>query len=98
MPLLCVVPSQKSIFCCADFGSTFALDLSLSYIRLKNKWKCDFYLEFIALSWSSEVLFVTLPRFLAFLAGLFFGYKHFHEGPCCLPRKYRLAVDLITCT
>jgi len=27
MPLLCVVPPQKSIFCCADFGSTIALDL-----------------------------------------------------------------------
>jgi len=27
MPLLCVVPPQKSIFCCADFGSTFALDV-----------------------------------------------------------------------
>jgi len=25
--LLCVVPPQKSIFCCADFGSTFALDV-----------------------------------------------------------------------
>ena len=27
MPLLCVGPPQKSIFCCADFGSTIALDL-----------------------------------------------------------------------
>jgi len=27
MPLLCAVPSQKSIFCCADFGSTIAVDL-----------------------------------------------------------------------
>jgi len=26
MPLLCVVPRQKSIFCCAEFGSTIALD------------------------------------------------------------------------
>jgi len=34
----CVAPAKKSIFCCADFGSTIALDLqqkllqSLSYI------------------------------------------------------------------
>jgi len=27
MPLLCVVLPQKSIFCCADFGSRIALDL-----------------------------------------------------------------------
>jgi len=24
----------------------------------------------------------------------FFGYIHFHAGPCCRPRKYRLIVDL----
>jgi len=70
----------------------------LSYIRLKNKWHWDLFLEFIALSCSSEVLFVKFPRFLAFLVGFFFGYTDFHAGPCCLPRKYRLAVDLITCT
>jgi len=45
-------------------------------------------LEFIALSCSSEDLFVKL-------LGLFFGYLHFHAGPCCRPRKYRLDVDLI---
>jgi len=27
MPLLCVVPFQKFIFCDGDFGSTIALDL-----------------------------------------------------------------------
>ena len=27
MLLLCVVPSQNFIFCCADFGSAIALDL-----------------------------------------------------------------------
>ena len=27
MPLLCVVTPQKSIFCCAEFGFTFALDV-----------------------------------------------------------------------
>jgi len=27
MPLLCVVPPQRSIFCGSDFGSTSALDL-----------------------------------------------------------------------
>jgi len=29
MPPLCVVPTQKYIFCGADFGSTIALDLDL---------------------------------------------------------------------
>ena len=33
VPLLCVVPPQKSIFCCAaDFGSTFVL-----YVQQKLK-------------------------------------------------------------
>jgi len=27
-----------------------------------------------------------------------FGYIHFHAEPCWRPRKYRLAVNLITCT
>jgi len=27
MPLLCVAPPQKSIFCWADFGSTFVLNV-----------------------------------------------------------------------
>jgi len=27
MPLLYVAPPQKSIFCCANFGSTFALNV-----------------------------------------------------------------------
>jgi len=27
MPLLYVVPPKKYIFCCADFGSAFALDV-----------------------------------------------------------------------
>jgi len=36
--------------------------------------------------------------FLAFFAGLFFGYIHFHAGPCCRPQKYRLVVDVISCT
>jgi len=98
--LMCSAPS-KSIFCCANFGATNALDLqqkSLSYFLLKNKWHCNLFLEFIALLCSSEVPFVKFPRFLAFLVGLFFGYIHFHAGPCYRPQKYRLAVDLIACT
>jgi len=27
---------------------------------------------------------------------LFFGYVHFHVGPCCRPQQYRLIVDLIS--
>jgi len=98
-PLVCSAPSN-SVFCGADSGSTIALDLQqkLKPIRLNNKWHWDLFLEFIALSSSSEVLFVKFPRIQAFLVGLLFGYKDFHEGPCCFPRKNRLAVDLITCT
>jgi len=33
---------------------------------LKNKWHCDLFVEFTALAYSSEVLFVKFPRFLAF--------------------------------
>jgi len=29
VPLVFVVPPQKSIFCCADFGSTISLDQGL---------------------------------------------------------------------
>jgi len=63
MPLLCVVPPQKSVFCCADFGSTIALGFQQkpSYILLKNKWYSDLFLELIALSSNSEVLFVKYP-------------------------------------
>jgi len=100
-PLACSAPS-KYIFCGADFGSTIALDLQQKLKPFlhssKEQMALGFFLEFIALSCSSEVLFVKFPRFLAFLVGLFLGYKDFYAGPCCLPRKYRLAVDLITCT
>jgi len=34
----------------------------------------------------------------SFFAALFFGYIHFPAGPCCRPRKYRLVIDLISCT
>jgi len=64
MSLFCVVP-LKSLLCGADFGSTIALDLqqqlSLSYIFLKSKWQFDLFLEFVAFSCSSEVLFVKFP-------------------------------------
>ena len=53
----------------------------LSYILLWNKWQCSLFLELMALSCSSEVLFVKFPRFLAFFVGLFFGNIHFHAGP-----------------
>jgi len=33
-----------------------------------------------------------------FFVGLFFGYMHFHEGPCFRPRKYCPVVYLISCT
>jgi len=33
-----------------------------------------------------------------FYAGLFFGYIHFPAGPCWRPQKYRLVVDLLSCT
>jgi len=102
MPFVCVVPPQKSIFCCADYGSTIAVDLQQTlkpFLHSSKKQRhCDLFLEFIALSCSSEVLFGKFPWFLAFSVGLFFGYIHFIAGLCCLPRKYRLALDLITCT
>jgi len=34
--------------------------------------------------------------FLAFFAGLFFGYIHFYAGPCFRPRTYRLVVNVIS--
>ena len=40
-------------------------------------------MEFMALSCSSEVLFVKFRWFLAISLGLIFGYIHFHAGPCC---------------
>jgi len=49
----------------------FSRNQSLSYILLNNKRHCDLFLEFIALSCNSEVLFVKFPWFLAFFVGLF---------------------------
>ena len=98
MPLLCVVPPQKYIFRCTYFGSTIALDLQqklkLFLHSSKKNSLAIFFMEFIALLFSLEVLFVTFPWFLACLLGLFFGYIHVHTVPCCRPRKY-FAVDLI---
>jgi len=72
--------------------------LDPSMILLSNKWHCNLFFKFIGLLCSSEVLFVKFPRFLALLVGLFFGHIHFHAGACYRPRKYRLTVNLITCT
>jgi len=54
--LLCVV------FCSGDFGSTLDANrnYSLSYSS-KGQMSCDLFLESIALSRSSEVLFVKFP-------------------------------------
>ena len=92
---------QTSIFCCTDFGSALVLDVQQKlkpFLHSTKEQMALLSLEFIALSCSSEVLFVKFPWFVAFFVGLFFGSIHFHAGPCCRPRKYRLAVDLITCT
>jgi len=103
LALMCSAP-QKSIFCGADFVLRLpclrsSTDIErLSYILLKNKWKCDLFREFIALSYSSEVLFVKFSWFLALFVDLFFGYIHFHVGPCCYSWKYHLVVNLISCT
>jgi len=62
MPLLCVVPFQKSIFCGGDFGSTIALDLQQKLKPFlhssQDRMAMQFFLEFIALSCISEILFV----------------------------------------
>jgi len=99
-----VVALQKHIFCGTDFGSTIALDLQhklktfLPYILLKNKWQCDLLLEIVALSCSSEVLFVKFPWFLAFFVGLFFGLYIFMRDRVAALENIRLVVDLIGCT
>ena len=72
---MCIGPPQRSIFCGAEFGSKTALDLQQKlkpflHSSLKQ-WQCDFFLEFLALSCISEVLFVKFPRFLAFFVGYF---------------------------
>jgi len=55
------------------------------------------FLGIYSSSCSSEVLFVKFPLFVAFFVGLFFWMYTFSFGTVCCPRKYRLAVDLITC-
>jgi len=54
MPLLCVTPPQKPIFFCADFGSTFALDVHQKVMPFLHSSQengiCDLFLELIALS------------------------------------------------
>jgi len=71
IPLSCVAPPQKSIFCCVNFGSPFALD-----VQQKLQPLLHFYQEQTALRsflgiyssfvYNSEVLFVKFPWFLAF--------------------------------
>jgi len=101
-PLMCRVPLKNLSFVVPTLvlrlPQIFNRKLSLSYILLWDKWQCDIFLEFIVLSCSWEVLFVKFPWFLAFFVSLFFGYIHFHAGPCCCPQKYPLVVDLMSCT
>ena len=87
MPLLCVVSAQKSIFCCADFGSTITLDLQqkLKPFLYSSKEQMLF-LEFIALSCSSEVLFVKLPISRVFCKFIFRIYT-FSCGTVLPPLK-----------
>jgi len=57
--------SQTSIFCCANFGSTFALDVQQKLKPFLHSTKEQMallsFLGILALSCSSEVLFVTFP-------------------------------------
>jgi len=62
MPLLCVVPPQESIFCCADFGSKIALDLQQ---KLKH-----------FLHSSKEQM--ALQSFLGIYSSFIFGYIDLH--------------------
>ena len=97
MPVLCVVPPQKSIFCCADFGAVIGLDDLRSELDLQQKLKPFLHSskEQISLRsslgiYDSFVQFRSshrLPWLPAFSVSLFFGYIHFHERPCCRPRK-----------
>jgi len=61
MPLLCVVPAQKSIFCGTGFGSTIALDLqdkSKTFLHSsEEQMAMRSVFEFIALLCNSEVKF-----------------------------------------
>jgi len=67
------------------------LDYSLEQMGMPS------FLGIFVLSCSSEVFFVKFPGFLAFIVDIFFGYIHFHAGPCCRPQKYCLVVDLMSC-
>jgi len=90
----------QSIYFAYDVGiiSSYSnRDWRLSYILVWNKWQCNLFLEFMALSCCSEVIFVKFPRFLAFFVGLFFGNIHFHAGSPWCPQKYPLVVDLMSC-
>jgi len=65
------MPFQKSIFCYVDFGSTIALDLQEKLkpflYSSQEQMAMRSFLEYIALSCSSEVLFIKFPVFLTFL-------------------------------
>jgi len=57
-----------------------------------------FFLEFMALSCSSEVLFVKFLRFLAFFVGYFSDRYIFMQDRVAGPQIYPLVVDLMSCT
>jgi len=65
MHLLCVAPPQKSIFCCANFGSTNALNvqqkLKLFLHSPQEQTALRYFLGIVALLCNSEVLFVKFP-------------------------------------
>ena len=68
MPLLCVVPPQKFIFCGADFGSTIALDLQQKlkpflHSSLEQMAICNLFLVSVALSGSSEISLLNFRDF-----------------------------------
>jgi len=57
MPLLCVVPPQNYIFCCADFGSTFALNVQQKLKPFLHSFKAQMTLRSFLRIYGSFVQF-----------------------------------------
>jgi len=96
------MPLQKYIFCGADFGSTIALDLQQKLKLYLHSCQEQMAMQSFPGILSSRVVdkfsSLNFRDFKRFFEGLIFGCIHFHARPCFRPRKYRLVVDLISCT
>jgi len=71
MPLLCVVPPQNYIFCCADFGSTSALNGQQKLKPFLHSFKAQMALRSFLGDYSSFVQFRSSLSWISMISSVF---------------------------